>query len=135
MLDFHAESPENCYNNGLRRLERILRRLPSLFLFALLALLVASPRCASGARLQRSATARVHSARVLSWSGPTFGTILQAPVDNVAAPHHRVRRRALRSDSLRMEPVVLEITDRRDLVSGVPLSADLDSPGRSPPSV
>lgn len=93
------------------------------------------PRCASGAHFRHFGSARVHSARVLSWSGPTFRTILQAPVDNVAAPHHRVRRRALRSDSLHMEPVVLEIADGRDLASGVPLSFAFECPGRSPPAL
>lgn len=126
---------QNWDNIGLRSSGTELRRPHPIFWLVFLTLFVALPHCASGARLQASASVRVHSAPILSCASPSFSAILQSPVDSVAAPHHRVRRRALKSDSLRMEPVVLEIAIRRDLADGIPLSAAFESPGRSPPSL
>jgi hypothetical protein len=124
-----------------------LRKL--LFWFLLLPILGLAPQRAAAARVQNSGAASLlantatpsrlsalHANEIAHCRSALFeSNIRNSEDDDAAVPHHRIRRRALKTGSLRVEPVLLRLAVVRDCTGGSARLVALQPAGRSPPAL
>lgn len=111
----------------------------------LLAVLAASPSHAD-ASSRHAAAAHAHPRAVYHRQSlrralfPCQGTLFrsnahQSNDDEVTVAHQRVRRRALKRDTFRLEPVLVQVAVLRDYSGGASRFSALHPVGLSPPSL